>query len=142
MKTVAQVLDEAEKLRAGCTERTFWKYHKLRILSQGRKVSGRGNITYFPDDTAVRLWLIHFLATQLEFSLSDISRYPWSQFEAAQVTPPKNTIPGELVLEAKNQCDKGKDKIIREIVGHLMKHLQSGTETSQRSNTWNDGQRR
>ena len=139
MKTLAKVLHEAEELRARCTERTFWKYHKLRLLPERQKLPGKGNTAYFPDDTPLRLWLIHFLATQLEFSLSDISRYPWSQFEAPQVASPGHTIPGELMLEARNRYDREKDKIVRQIIEQLMKQWESGAETGHRFNGWNAG---
>jgi DNA-binding transcriptional MerR regulator len=136
MKTVAQVLEEAQKRRVGCTERTFWKYHKLGLLPEGRKISGRGNAVYFPDDTALRLWIIQLLTKELEFSLSDISRYPWSQFEVDQLKLPLHTYPGELILETKNQYDKLKGAFLRQLIDKLVEDLKSATDRRQASNGW------
>ena len=131
MKTVPQVLDEAQKLRARCTERTFWKYHKLGLLPEGQKIAGKGNVMYYPEDTALRLWFIHFLTKELEFSLSDIARYPWSQFEDAHLVSPLNGIPGELILEAKNQCRQAKRTMLRQLIEKLVQDLKSGTDRDQ-----------
>jgi len=127
MKTLAQVLEEAEKLGAECTERTFWKYHKLRLLPKGQKKSGGGNLLYFPNDTALRIWIIQLLTKELEFSLSDISQYPWSQFEVNHSEWRPNMYPGELVLETKNQYDKLKGTFLRQVIDKLVEELKSGT---------------
>ncbi len=136
MKKVAEVLEEAEGLGAGCTERTFWKYQKLGLLSEGRKISGQGNVVYFPDDTALRLWIIQLLTKELEFSLSDIARYPWSQFEVDQVNLPPDSHPGKLILETKNRYGKLKGKFVGEFIDKLKESLNPKTGGGQRSNAW------
>lgn len=125
MKTVGEVLRHARKLSVECTARTFWKYHKLGLLPKGYKISGRGNVIYFPDDTAVRLWLVQFLSKELEFNLTEISRYSWSQFESTQAVwrPTADWASGEFILEAKRHCARGKDALLRQLLDFLMNHL-------------------
>jgi hypothetical protein len=123
MKRVAQVLEEAKKMGAGCTERNLWKYHKLDLLPGGRKIPGHGNVAYFPDDTALRIWIIHLLTHELRFGLSDISQYPWSQFEGAQIQLRPGMYPGELIFDAKNRYDKLKSKFVRDFIDKLIENL-------------------
>jgi hypothetical protein len=141
MKTVAEILNQVRKVGVVCTERTFWKYHQLRLLPCGRKIPGQGNVVYFPDETALRLWLVHFLTKELEFSLSDVSRYPWSQFESVHEMSALERLPGEFILTAKNEYDKAKDATLRQLLDSLMKHLESATDNrGKRPDTW-DGYR-
>lgn len=127
MKTVGEILEQAQRLGLDCSERTFWKYHQMRLLPKGRKIQGRGNATYFPDETVLRLWIIHFLTQQLEFSLSDVSRYRWPQFEC-QNADPKRGVSGEFILTAKDELDKSRDAALDKLVGELVKHLTAETE--------------
>jgi len=137
MKTVEQILKEVRKVGVVCTERTFWKYHQLRLLPSGKKIPGQGNTAYFPDETALRLWLIHFLTKKLELNLSDISRYPWPQFESLHDASAVMDIPGELMLTAKTEYDKTKDAALRHLVDQLMKHLESSADNrGKRLNAW------
>jgi DNA-binding transcriptional MerR regulator len=123
-------------MHAGCTERTFWKYHKLGLVPEGQKVPGNGNVAYFPDDTPLRLWLINFLTRQLEFSLQDIAGYPWEQFERSQRRLTQNHIPDEVVVETKNQFKREKRRMIQELIGRLIGDLTSG-KNDRRSERWN-----
>jgi hypothetical protein len=129
MISVAEVLKRAEQLGLECPNRTFWRYYQLGFLPRGHKVPGRGNVLYFPDETALRLWVIHFLTQQLGLTFSEVARYPWSQFEC-QNTKPMCSISGEFVLTAKHQFDKIRDAALHKFVGELVNQL---TETTERS---------
>jgi hypothetical protein len=137
MMTLSQVLVEAQNLHAGCTERTFWKYHKLGLLPEGEKIPGQGNVRYFPDDTPLRLWLISFLTRQLEFSLRDVACYPWAQFGSCQPRLALNRIPGEVVVETKNQFKRAKGRMIQELIERLIGNLTSDKD-NRRTDRWND----
>src|ERR1700693_4642081 len=79
MNTVRDVLLQVKKMGIRCTERTFWHYHKLRLLPDGQKISGCGNVVFFQDDTALRIWFIVLLTKDFDFSIPEVCRYPWSQ---------------------------------------------------------------
>lgn len=134
--TLSQVLLAAHDLHAECTERTFWKYHKLGLVPEGQKIPGQGNVRYFPRDTPFRLWLINFLTRQLEFSLSDVACYPWSQLESCQPCLTLNRIPGEVVVETKNQFKRARGKMIRELIDRLIGDLTSDKD-NRRTDRWN-----
>jgi hypothetical protein len=137
MKTVTEILNEVGKVGVVCTERTFWKYHQLRLLPRGRKKQGGGNVVYFPDETVFRLWLINFLTKKLEFDLSDVSRYSWSQVESGNDVCAPERISGEFILRAKNEYDKAKDTALQQLVDRLMKHLESSENNrGKRPNAW------
>jgi hypothetical protein len=129
MNTVRDIVKQSRRLGIDCTERTFWKYHKLGLLPKGCKIPGRGNKVYFPTETAVRIWLIHLLTKKMDFSLSDVSRYPWSQFEVGETICSPNALPGKFVMEVRNRCDKGKDSLLRQLVEIAVRYLISGGES-------------
>lgn len=122
MKTVSQILDEAQKNGIPCTERTFWKYHKLGLLPEGQKLPGRGNVAYFPDDTLLRLWLIAFLKSEMNLNLSDFSRYEWPEIESDPEKLP-NEWSGDFFLNAKRQCQKAKREAMRTVIEQLVEGL-------------------
>ena len=61
MRSIEETLLDARKVGVKCSKRTFWKYHSLKLLPTGGKVSGRGNVAYFPDDSYLDLWVIQLL---------------------------------------------------------------------------------
>jgi DNA-binding transcriptional MerR regulator len=132
MNTVTNIVRQARALGLDCSERTFWKYHQLRLLPRGQKIRGRGNAVYFPDETVLRLWIIHFLTQQLEFTLSEVSRYPWYQFECPNAAPTFQISP-EFIVTAKHQFDKARDAALHKLVGELLTHLTSETEKAKRT---------
>lgn len=137
MKTVDEILKQADELGARCTERTFWKYHKLGLLPEGLKITGRGNVLYFPNDTALRLLIIQLLTKEMQLSLSDISRYPWAQVEPTQLKSPREWRPSDdFILEAKSRFDRAKDTMVREVIEKLLKDLTSGTSVRKNPNRW------
>lgn len=119
MKRLNAVLKDARKYGVQCTERTFWKYHRMGLLPEGQKLSGHGNVVFFPDETVMRLRLIQLLTKEMEFTLQDVAKYPWSQLD-----PISNVWFGEVisedVLEAKNSYQKAKDELFREFVQCLL----------------------
>jgi hypothetical protein len=113
METVRDVLKKAKKLGAKCTERTFWHYHKLRLLPEGQKISGRGNVAFFPGDTAVRIWLVYFLTAELGFSISEIARYPWAQFDIGNALSTFHGLPEDFVFGAKQKLQKSREDSLK-----------------------------
>ena len=81
MNTVEQILERLGTFGVKCSKRTLWKYHEYRLLPEGRKLPGAGNVVYFPDEAVVRIWMIHFLTGELDFKLSELSKYRWPDFE-------------------------------------------------------------
>ena len=125
-------MSEVQELGVQCTERTFWKYHKLGLLPEAQKKRGEGNVAYFPDDTPLRLWFIEFLTKKLEFSLSEVSRVPWHQFASKSHNM---WIPGDFALEAKNRYHGMKDQALVDIVEKLLNELKRKS-SSERANVW------
>lgn len=113
MDTVRDVLKKAKKLGAKCTERTLWHYYKLRLLPEGQKISGRGNVVFFPRDTALRIWLISFLTAELGFSLSEICRYPWAQFDTGDAFSTFRGLPEDFVFSAKQKLQKSREDSLK-----------------------------
>jgi hypothetical protein len=120
MKTIDEVLEEVRVMGTECSERSLWKYHKLRLIPGGRKVSGEGNKVFFPEGTALRLWLVRLLTDELGFSLSDVVRLPWSQLEGRRPVWSSIKVPGELVLAVRDECNKARDKLLLQLVGKLV----------------------
>jgi hypothetical protein len=119
METVRDVLKKAKKLGAKCTERTFWHYHKLRLLPDGQKISGRGNVVFFPRDTAVRIWLVYFLTAELGFSISEIARYPWAQFDIGNTLSAFHGLPEDFVFGTKRKLQKLRDDSLKYIMKNI-----------------------
>jgi len=133
MNTVRDVLRKAKKLGAKCTERTFWHYHKLRLLPEGQKISGRGNVVFFPDDTALRIWLIYFLTTELEFRISELQRYPWAQFNIGDAVSSFDQLPEDFIFGAKQKLQKSRDdslKRIMENIGAIVGAVRTGENSA------------
>lgn len=119
VNTVRHVLKEVKKMGIRCTERTFWHYHKLRLLPDGAKISGRGNIVFFPNDVVIRLWLINVLIRDLEFTISDLCRYPWPQLNTSSVTVAPRELPGEMILASRQKLQDARDACLRHVVGNI-----------------------
>ena len=125
MNTVAEVLKQARRQGLDCSRRTFWNYYLSGFLPKGHKIPGKGNVLYFPGETVLRLRIIQFLMEQLDFRLSELSRYPWSQFEC-RPTQSLFSISDEFVLTAKRQYDKMRDAALHKFLGELVDHLTNG----------------
>jgi hypothetical protein len=119
MKTVQEILKDVKKMGARCPRRTFWHYHKLRLLPEGQKISGRGNVVFFPDDTALRIWLIYFLTTELEFSISELRRYPWAQFNIGDAVSSFDQLPEDFIFGAKRKLQKLRDDSLKYIMENI-----------------------
>jgi hypothetical protein len=74
MLTLEQVRHETRQMGAPITARTFWRYVELRLLHQGEKYPGMGNVFYFPDDTPERIVQIHTLKKGLGIPLHRIQK--------------------------------------------------------------------
>jgi hypothetical protein len=74
MATLEQVRNEARRMGAPITPRTFWRYVELRLLPQGQKYPGMGNVFYFPDDTPERIVQIQTLKKGLGIPLHRIQK--------------------------------------------------------------------
>jgi hypothetical protein len=119
METVRDVLKKAKKLGAKCTERTFWHYHKLRLLPEGQKISGRGNVVFFPGDTAVRIWLVYFLTAELGFSIAEVCRYPWAQFNMGDAVTSLHQLPEDFVFGAKQKLQQSRDDNLKRMIENI-----------------------
>jgi hypothetical protein len=119
MKTVREILKEVKGMGARCPRRTFWHYHKLRLLPEGQKISGRGNVVFFPDDTALRIWLIYFLTTELEFRISELQRYPWEQFHIGDTVKSFDQLPEDFVFGAKQKLQKSRDDSLKRVMENI-----------------------
>ena len=72
-------------------------------------------------------------------SLSDISKYPWSQFAVPRVKSPLNEFPGEFIFDAKIESEKAKNEILRRLVDRIVEYLKS--EAPDPGRTWLGGVR-
>src|SRR5215469_9050610 len=125
MKTLNAILDDAKRFRIPCTERTFWKYYKLGLLPEGRKIPGKGNVVFFPNDTLLRLWLIAFMKEEMNSSLADISHCPLPEFDIGDGDLPPNIWTGDFLLKAKRECQKAKREAMLTVINELVKALES-----------------
>jgi DNA-binding transcriptional MerR regulator len=115
--TIRDVMIQAKKLGVHCTARTFWQYYKLGLLPDGRKLLGHGNVMFFPDDTATRLWLIGFLTRELGFTLSDLRRFHWSEFRAL---PAENTkLKKEFIFAAKRDFEDARAACLKKVLADI-----------------------
>jgi hypothetical protein len=77
--------------------RTFWKYVDMKLIPQGRKLPGQGNLFFFPSDTPERIAQLSSLNKDLGFPLGLLQRTlrylltsePW----ATTVVPPPTAAP-------------------------------------------------
>lgn len=81
MLTVVELMEQARKLGVRIAPRTFWKYAALGLVPTGRKIYGRGNVLYFPDDTPKRLYVIQVLASQAGIQPSTLSKQKLGEWE-------------------------------------------------------------
>jgi DNA-binding transcriptional MerR regulator len=132
MKTVEQTLDCLRTFGVACGKRTLWKYHEYGLLPEGQKSPGGGNRVYFPDETIVRIWMIHFLTESLDFKLSELSKYRWPDFE----WHPTSTlgVSREFVFRMKNKLAKSRQRDLHNVVQGLMKRLPEEADVN-----WSDG---
>jgi hypothetical protein len=128
MITVRAVMSQAKKLGVGCTKRTFWHYDKLGLLPRGRKVPGYGNVMFFPDDTAARLWLIGFLTKELGFSLTDLRRFPWAEFST--VPTESSRLPKEFIFSAKRDFEDARGACLKKVLADIAALLKDGQSAS------------
>ncbi len=128
MNTMREVMAQAKKLGVRCTERTFWHYHKLGLLPEGRKISGYGNVIFFPNDTATRLWLIGFLTKQLGLKISDLRRFPWAEFKALPAT--NNRLPKEFVFAAKRDFENARAACLKKVLASIATLLNEGQSST------------
>ncbi len=56
-----EVLKLAEQLGAKCSVRNFWMHHDRGLVPTGRKISGRGNALYFPEETVLHLYVLSII---------------------------------------------------------------------------------
>jgi hypothetical protein len=121
MITVDQTLDSLRTFGVTCSRRAFWKYHKHQLLPEGLKLPGKGNRVYLPDETIVRIWMIHFLTEELDFKLSELSKYRWPDFEWQRLS--KLGVSREFVFETKGKLARSRQADLDNVVQDLMKHL-------------------
>src|SRR6266481_215229 len=53
-----EVLKLAEQLGVKCSVRNFWMHHDRGLVPTGRKIAGRGNALYFPEETVLHLYVL------------------------------------------------------------------------------------
>jgi hypothetical protein len=53
-----EVLKLAEQLGVKCSLRNFWMHHDRGLVPKGRKIQGRGNALYFPEETVLHLYVL------------------------------------------------------------------------------------
>jgi len=124
MLTVSDALKRAAECGVRVSERTFWKYHQLGLLPAGEKIAGRGNVTYFPDDTPIRLLLIHFLAEELKVNPSKLSSPSWSQYRPSPEFWSLRDLPDEQIAIAKEEYEKAKEEALRLFLQRIEKLLE------------------
>jgi len=90
-------------------------------LPEGLKLPGKGNRVYLPDETIVRIWMIHFLTEELDFKLSELSKYRWPDFEWQRLS--KLGVSREFVFETKGKLARSRQADLDNVVQDLMKHL-------------------
>lgn len=59
--TVEDILREAKQIGALVSRRSLFRYIEEGMLPLGKKISGRGNVSYFPADAHKQLWLVQVL---------------------------------------------------------------------------------
>jgi hypothetical protein len=59
--TLHEVEERAKRSGVAVPARTLWEYLHSGLLPQGHKIPGRGNVLYYPDDTADRLIQVYWL---------------------------------------------------------------------------------
>jgi hypothetical protein len=74
MLTLKEVLDKLGDMGVDFAPRTFWKYVDMRLLPEGRKLPGRGNLFFFPEDTPERIAQLYTLNKDLGFPLHLLQR--------------------------------------------------------------------
>lgn len=116
MKTIRDVLRNAQLDGVPCTSRTFWNYHRLGLLPEGQKIPGRGNKVFFPDNTNARLWLIHILTNRVGFSIADLKRYPWAQHrQGTRILEIPKAIP-KAIYGAKQEIQLSRDRALKKAI--------------------------
>ena len=63
--TLHEVEERAKRSGVAVPARTLWEYLHSRLLPQGHKIPGHGNVLYYPDDTPDRLIQVHWLNKKL-----------------------------------------------------------------------------
>jgi hypothetical protein len=59
--TLHEVEERAKRSGVAVPARTLWEYLHSRLLPQGHKIPGRGNVLYYPEDTPERLIQVYWL---------------------------------------------------------------------------------
>jgi hypothetical protein len=59
--SLLEVLRLAEQLGVKCSVRNFWMHHDRGLVPKGRRIPGRGNVLYFPQETALHLYVLSIM---------------------------------------------------------------------------------
>jgi hypothetical protein len=74
MLTLTDIQTETRRWGFEFTPQTFWKYYRLGLLPKGKKIKGRGNAMYFPENTPQRLFAVHWMSNVVCIPLAEIQR--------------------------------------------------------------------
>jgi hypothetical protein len=69
MLTLEEILHKLRGMGVEFAPRTFWKYVDMGLLQEGRKLPGRGNVFFFPEDTPERIRQLYTLNKDVGFPL-------------------------------------------------------------------------
>ena len=68
--TLNEVEERARRFGAAVPPRTLWEYLRLKLLPQGKKISGHGNVLYYPEYAPDRLVQVFWLNRKLGIPIS------------------------------------------------------------------------
>ena len=68
--TLTEVQERANRFGVTVPPRTLWEYLHSRLLPQGHKIPGHGNVLYYPEDAPDRLIQIYWLNKRMGIPIS------------------------------------------------------------------------
>lgn len=72
--TLSEVQERASKFGVTVPARTLWEYLHSRLLPQGHKIPGHGNVLYYPEDAPDRLIQVYWLNKRMGIPISVLCR--------------------------------------------------------------------
>jgi hypothetical protein len=129
MKTIVESLEKTGTLGIKCAISTFWKYYSLGLLPQGKKIRGRGNALYVPDDTHLRIRLIQFLNESIGIPLDELSRFFGAHAgNYADLLPPR-PLPARVTKLVKKEYQALKIQALGQLFDRLPQLVSSQQQT-------------
>jgi hypothetical protein len=68
--TLNEVAERARRFDVAVPPRTLWEYLRSNLLPQGKKISGQGNVLYYPEYAPDRLVQVYWLNKKLGIPIS------------------------------------------------------------------------